>query len=56
MRYTSLNVLEDIAKVKQEKTDEYPIHEPSKEEYRGKRKPKRKKDWNRKDHELDDWN
>lgn len=45
--------------IKDKDREEYEIPEPSKEEYRGKRKPKhKKKDFDRKDHYLDDdrWN
>jgi hypothetical protein len=43
--------------VKEVDRSEYVIPEPSKEEYRGKRKPKnKKKDSYRKDRELDNWN
>ena len=52
-------VLDEIYKVQQEAQSEDYVPEPSKEEYKGKRKPKhKKKDYFRKDHYLDDekWN
>ena len=51
------SVLDEIHKLEQEVQSEDYVPEASKEDYRGKRKPKhKKKDWNRKDHELDRWN